>query len=104
LDSLRARFELIRSGQWVDRTREGGVGTRINRDALAEAICKVLVDNQKKTQDEVDQGYKATVRQRLEDDAEWLAKMRKFPPVAAAYALVVGKDAKSGVTVDSMMD
>jgi hypothetical protein len=102
--AVKARFDLIRSGQWVDRTREGVGGARVNRDALAEAVCKVLIDNQKKTQDEVDQGYKATVRQRLDDDAEWLAKMRKFPPVAAAYALIVGKELKSTVTVDSMMD
>jgi hypothetical protein len=102
--AVKARFDLIRSGQWVDRTREGATGARINRDALAEAVCKVLVDNDKKTQAEVDNGYKAEVRQRLEDDAEWLAKMRKFPPVAAAYALIVGKDAKSSVTVDSMLD
>jgi hypothetical protein len=102
MEAVRARFADLRDGKWVDRTREGGVGTRVNRDALAEAICKVLVENQKKTQDEVDSGYKATVRQRLDDDAEWLGKMRKFPPVSAAYALIVGKD--SGITVDSMLD
>jgi hypothetical protein len=100
--AVRDRFALIRGGQWVDRTREGVGGARVNRDQLAEAICQVLVDNKKKTQQEIDDGYKATVRQRLEDDAEWLAKMRKFPPVAAAYALIAGKD--SGITVDSMMD
>jgi hypothetical protein len=99
--AVRERFALIRDGKWVDRSGSG-VGTRINRDALAEAVCKVLVDNAKKTQAEVDNGYKATVRQRLEDDAEWLAKMRKYPPVAAAYAIIVGKD--TGTTVDNMMD
>jgi hypothetical protein len=99
--AVRERFALIRDGKWVDRSG-GGVGTRINREQLASAVCKVLVDNGKKTQDEIDNGYWATVRQRLDDDAEWLAKMRKYPPVAAAYALLVGKD--TGTTVDNMMD
>jgi hypothetical protein len=99
--AVRDRFALIRGGQWVDRTREGGVGARVNRDYLAEAICKVLVEAGKKSDADIASGYKATVRQRLDDDAEWLAKMRKFPPVAAAYALLAGKD--SGTTIDDLM-
>ena len=79
LDAVRARFALIRDGQWVDRTREGGVGTRVNKDSLCEALCQVLVAGAKKTQAEIDSGYKATLRQRMEDDAEWLGKVRKQP-------------------------
>ena len=101
LEAVRARFALIRDGQWVDRTREGGVGTRVNRDALTEALCKVLVEGGKKTQADIDSGYKATLRQRMEDDQEWLAKVRKQPDVAAAYVKIVG--AKDGKTVDDLL-
>jgi hypothetical protein len=103
IEAVRTRFALIRNENQWERTREATVGVpRVDRDKLAEAICQVLVKAQKKTQQEVDDGYKATVRQRLDDDAEWLGKMRKFPPVLAAYTLLVGKD--SGITVDSMLD
>jgi hypothetical protein len=101
LEAVRKRFELIRDGQWVDRTREGGVGARVNRDSLTEALCQVLVAGGKKTQADIDNGYKAMLRQRMEDDAEWLGKVRKQPDVAAAYVKIVG--AKDGKTVDDLI-
>lgn len=101
LAAVIARFALIRDGQWVDRTREGGVGARVNRDSLAEALCQVLVAGGKKSQADIDSGYKAMIRQRMEDDAEWLAKVRKQPDVAAAYVKIVG--AKDGKTVDDLL-
>jgi hypothetical protein len=99
--AVRDRFALIRDGKWVDRSREGGVGTRINKDALAEAICIVLVNAKKKTDADVSNGYKATVRDRLESDAEWLAKVRKQPDVAAEYARLAGS--KATTSIDDLM-
>lgn len=102
IEALRGRFADLRDGKWMDRAREGG-GARINKDQLSEAICEVLVEAGKKTDQEVQDGYKATVRQRLEDDAEWLAKVRKQPDVAVAYARIAGRTAGKTMTVDDLL-
>ena len=48
--------------------REGGVGTRVNRDVLAEALCNLLVDNNKKTQQEL--SYNRTAPLATTDERE----------------------------------
>lgn len=102
IEALRARFADIRDGKWMDRTSTAGT-TRVNKDYLAEAICTVLVNAGKKTDDEVAAGYKATVRDRLESDNEWMTKVRKQPDVAAEYARIAGKTAKATMTVDDLL-
>lgn len=99
MDAVRERFALLESGKWVDRTREG-VGAKVDPDALAEAICRFLVEEGKKTQDEVDQGYKATIRQKIEDDKSYGRKARTNPKVANYYAAIVGK---STATADDLL-
>lgn len=97
--AVRDRFELLASGKWVDRTREG-VGAKIDKDALAEAICRVLVADGKQTQEQIDGGYKAKIRAKLEDDAAYVRIARQVPKVATEYAAIVGRATKS---VDDLM-
>lgn len=98
------RFAMIRGdgtnpGQWTDRTREG-VGARIDKDALAEAICRVMVRLGKKTQADVDAGFKAETRQKLEDDKAYLTKARQVPDVRDEYTKIVGTPT---ATVDDLL-
>lgn len=88
-DALVERFKLIRSGEWADRTREPGA-PRVNLDALAEAICRVMVATGKRTQAEIDGGVKAEYRERLESK-EYLATVRTNAQVANEYAAIVGR-------------
>ena len=99
--AVRDRFALLRQTPpvWIDRTREG-VGAKIDKDALAEAICRVMVKQGKKTQAEVDGGFKATTRQRLEDDKGYLTKARQVRDVSDEYAAIVGKPT---VSVDDLL-
>lgn len=90
MEALRERFTMLRSGQWVDRSREGSV-VKIDKDALAEAICQVLVAKGKATEADIAGGVKAQKRQLLEDDATYLRKSRQVPEVAIAYAAIVGR-------------
>jgi hypothetical protein len=98
MDAVVDRFSLLATGQWVDRT--GGVGAKINKDALAEAICQQLVEDGKATNEQIEQGYKAKVRAKLEDDAVYARKSRTHNGVAAKYAAIVGR---SSATTDDLM-
>jgi hypothetical protein len=98
MEALRERFTMLRNGQWVDRSREGAV-TKIDKDALAEAICQVLVAKGKHTEEEIATSVKAAKRQQLEDDATYLRKSRQVPEVAIAYAAIVGRQV---ATVDDL--
>lgn len=99
IEAVRERFGLLASGKWVDRTRDG-VGAKVDKDALAEAICRVLVASAKKSQEEIAGGYKATIRAKLEDDAGYARAARQNPQVATEYAALVGRAVK---TVDDLM-
>lgn len=97
IQAVRDRFALISTGQWVDRTREG-VGAKIDKDALTEAIIRVQIAAGAKTlKGEVvtaelaAAGYKATLRQKLEDDATYVRKARQVPAVASEYSAIVGR-------------
>lgn len=97
--AVRERFALLSTGTWVDRTREG-IGAKVDPDALAEAICQVMVAEGKYTQEEVEASYKAKVRQKISDDAVWARKSRTLPAVASAYATIKGR---ATATVDDLM-
>jgi hypothetical protein len=99
IDAVRERFALLNDGKWVDRTREG-VGAKVDLDALAEAICRVLIAEGKSTQADVDGGYKAKVRAKLDDDKTYARKARSYGPVANEYANLVGR---TTATVDDLL-
>lgn len=91
IGAVRDRFAMIRTGQWVDRTREGGaVGAKVDKDALAEAIVRVKLAAGKITDAQVGD-EKAAIRQRLEDDVAYMRKARQVPEVASEYASIVGR-------------
>ena len=91
MDAVRERFALIESGEWIDRSREGGVGAKIDKDALAMAMKEVKPDS-KSTVNEI--------RARLETDVVLLRNARQVPEIAAVYARIVGKPTK---TVDDLL-
>lgn len=99
IDSVRERFALLETGKWVDRTREG-VGAKVDLDALTQAICQVVVAEGKMTQEDVDGGYKAKVRAKVDEDKVFARKARSLPAVASAYAALVGR---TTATVDDLM-
>lgn len=105
INAVRERFALLASGTWVDRTREG-VGAKVDLDALAEAIVRVQIaagakrkDGTIITADVAAAGYKAEVRQKLEDDKGFVRTARNVPAVATEYSSIVGKQTK---TVDDL--
>jgi hypothetical protein len=89
IDAVRERFALLETGKWVDRTREG-VGAKIDLDALANAMCNVMVAEGKYTEADVSGGKLAATRQRLEDDKPWARKARQHSSFAAEYAKLKG--------------
>jgi hypothetical protein len=96
MEAVKARFAEFRKDppQWMDRTREGAA-VRIDKNALAGAICDVLVHDGKKTQADVDQGHYAKVLQKLEEDPTYVRKARQVPAVSEAYAKRVGRTVAS---------
>lgn len=89
IDAVRERFALIQTGKWIDRTREG-VGAKIDLDALANAICNVMVADGKYTPEQVQNEKLAATRQKLDDDKGFARKARQHPPFAAEYAKIKG--------------
>lgn len=90
MDAVIERYALLKTNKWVDRSREG-VGAKVDKDSLAEAICQVMVAEGKWTDADVQGGKKADVRSKLEDDPAYLRKARQVPAVATAYAALVGR-------------
>lgn len=100
MDSVVARFALIRQGQWAQE-REGGIGAVVDRDKLASAICEYLVSSGKKTQNDVDSGGTwDKVRSRLESDKDYFRNARNQPEVSANYAKLMGRTAVTPDTLD----
>lgn len=86
LGAIEERFLLIEGGKWVDRT--GGVGAKVDLDALAKAIVEVGASKGKTAALEA-------VRAKLEDDKGFRTIARSNPEIGAAYAAIVGRSVKS---------
>jgi hypothetical protein len=89
LAAVVKRFELIQNGQWTSGEREGGVG--YNADGLTEALCLFMVESGKKTQVEVDEGWKAKARQRIDEDPAYVKQVRGNPQIQAHYARIMAE-------------
>lgn len=85
-DEIRDFIEKAREGVWAERT--GGVGARIDKDALAGAVVAVAEAKGKKAD------YQ-TIRDRLESDTAYLKLVRQVGDVAMEYARRVGRSTKS---------
>lgn len=78
---------------WAERST-GVPGAKVDRDALAGAICEVGQAAGKIAAADVDAMY-AKVREKLESDPAYLRGVRQIPDVARAYATRVGKPGKT---------
>lgn len=77
---------------WAERAA-GGVGARIDKDALAAAIVAVATAAGKSPDP-------LAIRQKLEDDPVFVRTARQVPDIANEYATRVGKPTK---TVDDLL-
>ena len=82
--AISAWVEGAEGGKWSE-DRVGGVGAKIDLDALANALVDVQPDLVDKL---------AKIRQKLDDDKAWRAAIRKDAKVSAAYAKRVGASTK----------
>lgn len=93
-DALESRFADLRNGIWVDRTREPGA-PRVNKDALATAICQVMVADGKAAAADIGEagagGLWDQRRARLDSDPAYMAGARANAKVADIYNTLVGK-------------
>lgn len=84
---------------WAEKT-EGGGGLKVDRDALTQAILRImgpaLEAKGKPALDPV------VIRQRLDDDKLFFRSMRQVPEIRSAYEEIVGKG--SGKTVADVAD
>lgn len=97
MEAIKNRFALLDQGEWVDRTREGGA---VNKDWLTEATIQVMLEDGKITEEQAAGDAKAKVRQRIEEDANYVKIVRQHPRVTANYAKLAGRVVK---TTDDLM-
>lgn len=88
-DAIQERIALLNEGKWIDRT--GGVGAKVDKDALAQAVVEVGAANGK-TYDV------AVIRPKLDDEA-FFKMVRTNAEMNAAYARIVGRQT---ATVDDI--
>lgn len=86
VDAIIDVFAKISEGTWRE-VREGGVGAKVDRDALAAAIVEAKAALGLT-------GDLLATRQKLDDDVAYFRKARKAPDVTAIYNSKVGKTAK----------
>jgi len=107
--AIEERFALIDTGQWVDRTREGG--PRTDRDALATAAVQILSEAEaaKEGGRPFDAATMATkvaeLRAKIEaDPTKMVSFLGKITGVSARYAQLVGKATKSVSELATLME
>jgi len=98
MEAIKNRFAILDGGEWVDRTREGGA--TVNKDWLTEAIILVALADGKITQEQAAGDFKAKIRQKLEESADYVKTARQHPRVTAEYSKLAGRVVK---TTDDLM-
>jgi phosphoribosylformylglycinamidine (FGAM) synthase PurS component len=101
VQAIEERLALIfgtdgNGGQWVDRTREGG--PRIDQQALADAVCEVMIAGGKFAPEDRD-AKRAKLLETWAADPKKVGVAHSVPAVRDAYARLVGRTAK---TVDDL--
>lgn len=81
--AVAERFDLLKTGQWVDRT--GGVGARVDIPTLANAWTNVYVAAGKTPPYTVD-----VLAEKLTDNGELVKQLRRDPKIVAEYAKLRG--------------
>lgn len=102
--AIEERFALVDTGQWVDRTREGG--PRTDKDLLSQAGINVMqaarvADGQAAYTAEEYAAQVASLRSKMEADAKVVTLVGKVAGVSAEYAKLAGKSTK---TVSDLAD
>lgn len=95
LEAVKARLELVKGGQWLDRTREPGVPA-INKAALVRAIQTYATENGRPLSDE----QVIALTQKVEEDKAYVKGVRAHTRIAALYAEETGKPQ---VTMDDIL-
>lgn len=90
-DAIADRWTLLDTGVWIDRT---GVGARVDRPTLAQAIINVAARKGQTTSKDGSPLTVASILVRLED-AEWMKGARGNPEFSAEYATLMGRSVKS---------
>lgn len=96
IKAVRERIALVKGGQWVDRTREGGLA--VDRPKLATALVNMQILAGKYGEDMRDEKFSEALR-RFEEEAGYMAKVRRVPQVSEEYSKLQGKTA---VTLDDL--
>lgn len=99
IEAVRDRFALIESGTWIDRTREPGVGTVIDKDVLATAMENVMTAEGKADSFNA-KGGRAKVLERLNADKIYVRNVRQVPAIRDEYIRLVGKTVSVRTTDD----
>lgn len=103
IDVINERFNLITSGQWIDRTREG-VGAKVDPATLAQAWSQVLsAAGKQKDMDDLLAMIEADTLTKSDGTkiTGLVASLRRDPKVAAAYATLRGRNV---VDATSLLD
>lgn len=93
LSAVQERVSELADGNWPGRAPGEGVGTKIDLDALAEAMALVAEETGKLKEGDSADEYKARAREKIDADPTLRRKMRAIPEVAARYNELVGKEA-----------
>lgn len=86
IEAVEARFALLGTGKWVDRTREG---VTVDLDTYAQAMINVQV-RQGMYEEAIGNTEKLPKMRALLDDKAQLAKARKVSEFATEYAKLKG--------------
>lgn len=86
-EAIEGFATMLDEGQWGEE-RVGGVGAKIDRDALAEAVVRAFGEAGRTVD-------KAALRQQLEDKPAMIAQYRSVPQIRQHYEAIVGKAGKS---------
>lgn len=102
--AIEERFALIDTGQWVDRTREGG--PRTDKDLLSQAGINIMqaarvADGQPAYTEAEYQAEVSKLRAKMEADSKVVTLVGKVAGVSAEYAKLAGKSTK---TVSDLAD
>lgn len=101
IPDITDRFNLIESGTWVDRTREG---PKWDLDAMAEAAVLNLIGEGKLDENDTEKvgAYKAKLRGMIED-AKVLAQVRGVGDTMAHYNDLTGRKVAAPKTSDELL-
>lgn len=98
--AIRERFALLDSGEWVDRTREGG--PKIDVPRLAASAAALMHGKGKLAQLDEAAAY-AHILQALEEDPKKVQTFRDVPEIMAEYRKRAGKPVKTAADLADLI-